>query len=136
MKASLHYIVIALLALVGPLRADEPLDVSMIQLIATPEKFHGKFVRIIGYLRLEFEGNGLYLHREDYLAAINKNGIWFDVTLETMKNPKKFTDRYVLVEGTFSARSYGHLGLWSGTISEVKRVLPLGRIIRESKPKK
>jgi hypothetical protein len=37
----------------------------MIQLIANPQAWDGKHVRVIGFLRLEFEGDALYLHRED-----------------------------------------------------------------------
>lgn len=39
----------------------EPLHVSLIQLIANPEKYDGKQVAVVGFLRLEFEGNALYL---------------------------------------------------------------------------
>jgi hypothetical protein len=38
-------------------------EVSLIQLIATPERYHGKFVEVIGYMNLEFEGNAIYLHK-------------------------------------------------------------------------
>lgn len=136
MKTLFLHILIAILALVAPMHADEPLEVSMIQLIATPDKFHGKFVRVIGYLHLEFEGNALYLHREDHLAAISMNGIWFGGTVETMKTPKVFTDQYMLVEGTFDSKSHGHMGMWSGAISNVKRVYPWGPFVRGPKPKK
>ena len=44
-------------------------DVSMVQLIATPEKFDGKFVRVHGFLNLGFEGDSLYLHRETFSKA-------------------------------------------------------------------
>lgn len=137
MKTSLLYFFAVLFAFVAPVRAAaEPLEVSMIQLIATPDKFHGKFVRVIGYLHLEFEGNGLYLHSEDHLASVSKNGLWFDGTLETRKKPKDFTDQYVLVEGTFDAKSHGHMGMWSGTISNVTRVMPWRRIDKKPAPKK
>ena len=132
MKSFLLHLFVILLASVAPMRAAEPIDVSMVQLLATPDKFHGKFVRVIGYLHLEFEGNGLYLHSEDELAALPKKGLWFDGTIETMKKPKDFTDQYVLVEGTFDAKSHGHMGMWSGTISGIKRVMPWRQIIRGS----
>jgi hypothetical protein len=41
-------------------------DVSMVQLLATPERFHGKRVRFTGFVHLAFEGNGIYLHKEDF----------------------------------------------------------------------
>lgn len=133
MKSLLLPLFVLVLALVAPVWADEPINVSLVQLLATPDKFHGKFVRVIGYLHLEFEGNGLYLHREDYQSAIPKNGIWFEGTGETMKKPKDFSDRYVLVEGTFDAKSQGHLGMWSGTIAKVERVMPWRPVGKEAR---
>jgi len=43
-----------------------PEDVSLIQLIANPQAYDGKTVRITGFLHLEFEGNAIYLHNEDF----------------------------------------------------------------------
>ena len=42
------------------------IDVSMVQLLATPEKYDGKLVRVIGVGNLEFEGNYLSLNKEDH----------------------------------------------------------------------
>src|SRR5947208_9935806 len=51
----------------------EPLYVSMLQLISTPEKFDGKLVSVIGYLRFELHGNLLFVHREDEENGILSN---------------------------------------------------------------
>ena len=96
-------------------------DVSLIQLVATPERFHGKFVRVIGYVRLEFEGNAIYLHHDDLKYGIEKNGLWLSVTHQIMKDRDKYTDKYVLVEGTFNSQNRGHLGMNSGAIEGLKR---------------
>lgn len=43
--------------------------VSLIQLIATPEQYHGKMIEVIGYLNLEFEGNGItYIKKISIMA--------------------------------------------------------------------
>lgn len=49
---------------------------SLVKLIANPEVYNGKTVQIIGYLNLEFEGNAVYLHREDYENGLTGNGFW------------------------------------------------------------
>ncbi|RZA00012.1 MAG: hypothetical protein EOP47_15240 [Sphingobacteriaceae bacterium] len=49
-------------------------NTSIIKLIADPEKYDKLRVRIVGYLNLEFEGNGLYLHKEDYDRSIDETG--------------------------------------------------------------
>jgi len=107
--------------LLAPIQAQEPTDVTLVRLIANPEKFDGKLIRVIGFLRLEFEGNVLYLHREDYENAILGNGIWVDVTPLMTKQRGTLNMNYVLLEGVFSAGDRGHMGMWSGTIKEIRR---------------
>lgn len=98
----------------------DPLSgVSMIQLIANPEKYDGQYVRVMGFLRLEFEGNALYLHQEDYEESLSKNGVWVDV-VETEAN-RKFNMKYVVIEGTFTSNQ-GHMWAWSGGIRDIKRM--------------
>jgi hypothetical protein len=98
----------------------------VIQLIATPERFDGKRVRVIGFLKLEFEGNALYVHREDYDQAIAKNALWIDTTPQkTGSTPafasKDLSDQYVIVEGVFDAKNTGHMGSFSGAIKQISR---------------
>src|SRR3984885_10517237 len=76
--------------LFATIQAPEPLGVTLVQLIANPEKFDGKLIRVIGFLRLAHEGNVLYLHREDYENAILGNGIWVDATPAIMKQKATF----------------------------------------------
>ncbi len=117
--ASIFILAIALFAV--PVRAEEPTNVTMVQLIANPDEFNGKLIRVIGFLRLEFEGNVLYLHREDYENAILGDGIWVDVTPEMMKQDKSLNTKYVLLEGIFSSSDHGHMGAWRGTITKIRR---------------
>ena len=102
-------------------RAQEPIDVTLVRLVATPEKFDGKLIRVIGFLRLEFEGNVLYIHQEDYEKAILGNGVWVDVNPLISKQKAKLDLNYVLVEGVFSSTNKGHMDMWSGAISQVRR---------------
>ena len=95
-----------------------PENVSMVQLIATPEKFDGKMVAVIGFLRLEFEGNELYLHEDDYKNAISKNGIWVG-TREVKWDADKLNMHYVLLVGTFNASNKGHMSAASASISAI-----------------
>lgn len=119
----------------APMNADEPANVTLVQLIANPEKFDGKTIRVIGFLRLEFEGDVLYLHREDYENAILGNGIWVDTTAEMTKQKKALNMHYVLLEGTFSANDRGHMGMWSGTTKKICRAMvgPFGDSARPGK---
>lgn len=49
------------------------IDVSVINLIATPDAFHGKVVRVIGVSNFEFEGNHLWFCKEHWANPVVKN---------------------------------------------------------------
>jgi hypothetical protein len=100
---------------------NEPLHISLVQLIANPEKFDGKLVAVAGFLRLEMEGDALYLSRDDFLNGVTKNAIWIDLTPELVKSRQQLNNRYVLLMGTFDASGHGHLGLFSGRMMNVSR---------------
>ena len=102
--------------------------VSLVQLIARPDLFDRKTVQVIGFVNFEFEGNGLYLSREDWDHLIVRNGVAIELPhgFETDSGPngKRPNQRYVLVEGVFNARRAGHMGDWSGSIDSVSRLQP------------
>jgi RNA polymerase sigma factor (sigma-70 family) len=104
----------------------QPLSVSLLQLIATPDAFDGKHVQIFGFVRIEHEGTSIYLHREDSDHRLHKNGLWLvasDVPAEDSKEAL-VKDRYALIEGRFTAKRKGHRDLWSGSIEEIIRMEP------------
>ena len=94
-------------------------SVSIVSLIAHPEKYDGKHVIVTGFLALDFEGSAIYLHQDDYEHSIYKNGLWY---AGNMVKYRKFDKKYVNVEGTFDGKNKGHLGLWSGAIKDIKRM--------------
>ena len=101
------------------------IPVSLITLIANPDRYEGKVVRVNGFVQLEFEGNAIYLHEEDFRRAITDNALWLEV-------PQGFrgyeAGSYAIVEGTFTAKHHGHMGGFSGGITNVTRLEPwLGR---------
>jgi hypothetical protein len=91
-------------------------DVSLVQLIANPAKYDGKIVRITGFLHLEFEGNVIYLHAEDFRFSLTKNGIWINVPRDmTKEQMKAVNDQYVICTARFNARN-------SGEVTDVSRL--------------
>jgi hypothetical protein len=99
-------------------------SVSLISLIANPEKFTGQKVRVIGYLHLEFEGNGLYLNKDDFKNGISKNALWIEIGPKHPENSPflKFIDHYVIMEGTFDDKNQGHMGMMSGSLKDITRL--------------
>lgn len=99
--------------------------VSLIELIAKPEAYHGKRVRLIGYVRLEFEGNAIYISKESYDAGISKNALWLDPPpSSSLAKGVAWGPRYAIVEGRFDATNLGHMGMFSGTITDTTRLDP------------
>jgi hypothetical protein len=93
--------------------------VSLIQLIASPEKYDGKRVGVIGFLRLEFEGDKLYLHEDDYRFDINENGIWLGITKKQRQDLEDRNMHYAFVVGTFKAGNGQITGHANGTIVNI-----------------
>jgi hypothetical protein len=99
-------------------------EVSMVQLIANPELFEGRRVLVIGFVHLEFEGNAIYMHREDFEAGLLKNGLWVEFRPGVLRSGERYSDRYLVVSGVFTSRKRGHLGLFSGMIGDIDRADP------------
>ena len=101
----------------------QPISVSLVQLIANPKTYHGKFVRVVGFVSVRFEGKAVYLHEDDYRHGIYKNGLW--LALGGSKSGHEYAEfhgKYVLIEGTFDANMKGHRGAYSGSIKNIKRI--------------
>jgi hypothetical protein len=122
MRKILRTFIVALICICTTADASELRDVSMIQLIANPQQYDGTPIRLIAFLNLEFEGNALYLHREDFDKSLPSNAIWISLTDQQARGSKKLSGGYVLVEGIFSARDRGHFGMFSGSLQQINRL--------------
>jgi hypothetical protein len=98
--------------------------VSIVNLIATPERYNQKIIRVKGFLNLEFEGNAIYLHKEDCDLGIDKNGIWVDVTNGQIDSAHyhNCNKQYVILEGTFEMDNKGHDNGYGGSITKITRI--------------
>jgi hypothetical protein len=106
-------------------------DVSVLQLIANSQAYDGKRVRFIGFLRLEFEGNAIYLHREDYQHQISRNAVWINVPQDMTKQEQQAVNmHYVICSGVLEASKRGHLGMFSGEITNVTRLQSWDRDVK------
>ncbi len=103
-------------------------DVSLVALIAAPERFDGKTVRVVGYAHLAFNNTGIYLSRESFEQGAQKNGVWLELAADALTaRANDLTDRYVRVTGVWNAHDFGNLGLWSGQIERVRSLEAWGR---------
>jgi hypothetical protein len=99
---------------------DDAQRISLVQLVANPHQYHGRRVRVAGFCHLEFESQGLYIHRDDFGQMLLKNGVWLD--LDPSPEQLLLSDHYVAVEGTFDAQRQGHLSMYSGVLTAVRRM--------------
>lgn len=102
--------------------ASEPPIVSLVQLIAHPKDYDGKVVMVVGFLNLQFEGDSIYFHEDDYKHGITKNGLWIQTTPDIKKRESALNHKYVMVNGRFNSKGKGHMGLWSGSIEKISNI--------------
>jgi hypothetical protein len=98
---------------------------SIVRLLANPDRYDGKRIRIEGYLRVAFEGTAIYLSKDDADYAISSNGFWVDFDKDEIADDvaAKFDGKYVLIEGRFNKDNRGHMSAWQGSVEHVNRVL-------------
>lgn len=89
-----------------PLRPqkDAPLGVSLIQLIANPEKFERKSVIVKGYLVIThgesaFQNAFLYFHQEDAENLLG-NGLLVTLPDRMLRDEERIDRMYVILTGT------------------------------------
>jgi hypothetical protein len=89
------------------LAQDRPMGVSLVQLIATPEKFDGKTVTVRGYLvsvggRGDIGAHFLYLNREDAENMLG-NAVVVVASDQMRRDEEKVNRMYVTLVGTSHA---------------------------------
>lgn len=95
---------------------------SIVELIANPDSFNGKSVRIQGVINIGFENNSIYLSKEHWKHSITSCGIWMEIESKLAEERKWGNGKYFLIEGIFHADRKGHMGLFRGTISNIKMI--------------
>lgn len=80
-------------------------------------------MRVEGYVTLQFEGNGVHLDKTSYDAGLRKNAVWLErPRWLTKADEERLTRNYAKVSGVFTASEHGHLGLYSGTLNDVREI--------------
>ena len=99
---------------------------SLIALIATPDRYDHKFVRVHGFAVLEFEGNALYIGQEAFQHGMTESAVWINVPDSLRPADSTMWRGFYQVEGRFLAGPRGHLGMFSGTIDSITWFGPMG----------
>lgn len=99
---------------------DQPLYVSMLQLITTPERFDHKLVSVVGFLTVEREGDRLFAHQEDALHSILGNAVLIEGTKEMFRDRERLQLKYVKILGTFEASGRKRNPFYSGSVVRLR----------------
>jgi len=104
-----------------------PILVSLINLIATPERYDKKFIDVTGFATIELENMSLCLSKESLSTS---ECIWIElyepekdieISTEREKHFKQFHRKVVNLQGTFDMKNTGHFGFWpAGAIKNIK----------------
>ena len=101
-----------------------PQSVSIVQLIASPHKYDGKAVTIIGCLKFEKESIILFLSCEDAKHYVIVNGLWVNPSKHMSQALEKLDGRYVMLVGMFSEYHTNTPHLSVGEIKDIKKAVP------------
>ena len=109
-----------------PPSSAEPVSVSLIRLLANPDRYEGRLVRVIGVFHFGMEESVLYLHREDEELLNANNAVWVSPKAGSREQDyKELSGAFVIVEGRFTAKAHGHLGAFPGELQSVSRLQKL-----------
>lgn len=115
----LQYIVFAVLIIfmTSPMNAQERArPASMLQLIATPERFDGKAVIVFGFVVLNDESSTLFFRSDDYQHSLLADAIALDRNELLQKEKNQVNLTYVRLSGVFHAV---RTGAASGRITNI-----------------
>ena len=104
-----------------PTDRPRPMNVGMVALLAESQKYDGKFIRTFGFVCLEYEGDALYLHEEDYRYQNYKNALALRVAEAQRKQFKSLSLKHVLIEGTMYANGL-ESSEYAGAIGNITRL--------------
>jgi hypothetical protein len=102
-------------------------EVSLVQVLASPQKFDGRDIMVTGYyLSKGNENSTLYLSRDDARIGNISSGIaiagYQNGRVITSEAFNKRQSCFLAVSGKFRAGPTGHMGLWPGMIESVTGV--------------
>lgn len=113
-----------------PVQGDSLYRVSIVKLLANPEKYHNRMVNVKGFLHHKFEDSKIYLTKEHSQFNSHENALWVNydenVIVEPLKGGKEdlqsMDRKFVTLVGYFDMNSNGHFGNYAGTIRDVIRI--------------
>ena len=102
--------------------ADVP-HVSLVALIATPERFDGQYVNVQGvaYFDSKHYINAIFLTREDKIRGNASNAVFLYLSPK-LGNADGLNGKFVTAQGKFTSANKGHLNVFPACLVDVDRL--------------
>ena len=104
-----------------------PETVPLLRLISDPESHDGQEVWVVGVMRVEHEGNAIYIGREHFEHRLWEYSVWLSFDEEALgvspEQLERLNGRYAYVSGIFNASEHGHGVRRNGSIEDVVQIL-------------
>jgi hypothetical protein len=117
-------VICLLSAVVAAPSATDASYVSLIQVIANPEKFDGKRLVVLGFLDFEREADLLFASKDKYDNVILPDTLWIDPTEEMGTNKATLNLKYVRIDGIFHAGAQRRFRFAVGGMTDIRSCTP------------
>ena len=106
-----------------PLPATEAARVSLIKLVATPERFDRRFVQVHGYVVLQEGETAIYLTEEFADKTLRREAIALHIPVDDeaarTSLQELFDGRYATVQGKFEAVDDAEVFMYAGSLEAI-----------------
>ncbi|MGD0155552.1 MAG: hypothetical protein ABSB50_05620 [Terracidiphilus sp.] len=100
--------------------------VSIVTLLAQSASHKTKRVQVSGFMVLDFEGERLYLHEEDYQVGLYMNSLYLALSPAQREQYKAMDKHYVTLEAFFHGRRSAEDD-FAGELWDVREVTVMNR---------
>jgi len=121
LSVGLILLIVGVVADIGAPKHPEPIDVGMIPLLASPQKYNGKVIRTIGFLHIGSQpvDDSLWLHEEDGQFSLYKNSFALVLSNDQRKQFIHLNHTYVTIEGTLHSKGPEGTSMNSGIVVHI-----------------
>lgn len=103
---------------------NHPRVVPVGSLASSADKFEGRLMTVVGIARFEFENEAMFSSSENVCMDIFPSAIWVDLPPSMQSRKRELDLQWVAATGTFETQRRGHQGLYAGTLTNVRRIVP------------
>ncbi|OGV58766.1 MAG: hypothetical protein A2283_02345 [Lentisphaerae bacterium RIFOXYA12_FULL_48_11] len=97
-------------------------EVSIIQLLSTPNLYEDKTIAIGGYIFMDAECEAIFFMPDFKKRLGRKEAVWLDLTEEWAGKLAKYNGKYCWAIGAFTDKNKGHFNMYAGSLTNILRI--------------